>query len=155
MRFVFGLRCPSLHYTLRCPSLPYTRTWFSHPCSLRTTWSPCSHQLANMTTHCIFDMDGLLLVCSMQYTRVAHPTAKKAHIAQLSRTLTRYPPHRTADLLGECLQDTETFYTIAQKQILARFNKEFTWELKSRQGCPPQCPWSCRTAQQAHHRTGH
>lgn len=30
------------------------------------------------------------------------------------------------------LQDTESFYTIAQQKILGRFGKEFTWELKAK-----------------------
>ena len=29
------------------------------------------------------------------------------------------------------LLNTETFYTIVQKQILAKYGKEFTWDLKA------------------------
>lgn len=30
------------------------------------------------------------------------------------------------------MQDTETFYTLVQQEICARFGKEFTWELKAK-----------------------
>lgn len=36
----------------------------------------------------------------------------------------------SADMDG-LLLNTETFYTIVQKQILAKYGKEFTWDLKA------------------------
>ena len=41
----------------------------------------------------------------------------------------------TADMDG-LLLNTETFYTIVQKQILAKYGKEFTWDLKAQVSYP-------------------
>lgn len=67
-------------------------------------------------THCIFDMDGLLLV----WRRVIMCDAV------LSQLLVGWHSVKGA------MQDTEGFYTTVQQRILSRYDKKFTWELKAK-----------------------
>jgi hypothetical protein len=71
--------------------------------------------------------------------RCCHHARRRARTAAAFKSMAAPPPPRVIithvlfDMDG-LLLNTESFYTIAQKEILAKYGREFTWELKVK-GC--------------------